>query len=517
MSGYSWDHLACSWDPIRLYRDIAHVASVTYLEDRMLCLLTHYWRSLCDSDAVAANVLRIRRVGKGQVAVEWRGAPQSTRELVLVAHVDREGFLLTDLEGGMHDAEPRTLLRGTHVTGVTPEWQIGAKVAVCIGRMDDVHWYPGVVSRPHGRTGINDAESILIEIRGRRPHEMRRLTEQIQVGGVSAHLSFGGGQSEPRLPIARDGRIRAGCVDNFAGVSVCTSVLTRCVLERSRSNVSVLYTIAEEAGTFGVLDIIETEPQYLFTNHSARDLTFVVVDSSPFVESSAMTIQAWKARRFQIRNHGMNIIKQCSLHVATVRLEDRAAYLDTSVSRFLLQAGLDGVARARGVGIDASVVEGAEFRSRDSDYYKEWSNREMFGRTGIFYGDRCEVSTLAFGKTVYEQMHGEQLKWQCPRVGALVVPVENFRNRDDDLKQTAQEEATMAGALYSAMDCLLAAARLHGVYQFAPSSAAVYRGPVEPGWPQTEDELVGAWLQRYHSSKHRMIHAQSNVREDIGA
>src|SRR5262245_51697479 len=91
-------------NPVKLFDDLSQVVAVTFYEYFMYSHLVDFWLKTKDSlSRETRDNLSLVFTESGQLLVSWEGNRQTRRRLVLVAHVDQEGFLISHFARG--DAE----------------------------------------------------------------------------------------------------------------------------------------------------------------------------------------------------------------------------------------------------------------------------------------------------------------------------------------------------------------------------------------------------------------------------
>ncbi len=166
----------------------------------------------------------------GNVHLNIRTGRKNARVLVLEAHLDHPGFIVT---GNGRDGTIRAIFRG----GVKPSCFTDAAVALWIGN----------------GTGDRLPNPLLTRVRQIQP---AKKTQPIRV------ILAGCGIKVPRgtigtwhLPDAaeKDGLLMARACDDLAGVAACLCVLERLLEMKAKCNVTVLLTRAEEVGFAGAI------------------------------------------------------------------------------------------------------------------------------------------------------------------------------------------------------------------------------------------------------------------------
>lgn len=173
------------------------------------------------------KTVRVRRDGVGNVHVEYRRGKIKSPPLVIEAHLDHPGFVLT---GTARDGTLRAEFRG----GVRPSFFAGARAKFWNG----AHWIPTKVKSVR-------------QIKGRRTlsAELAPVKEKLPAGTLGMW----------DLPEARfDGPIFSARVcDDLAGAAAIVCLLEELVAANIDGHIIGLFTRAEEVGFAGVLAVCE--------------------------------------------------------------------------------------------------------------------------------------------------------------------------------------------------------------------------------------------------------------------
>jgi endoglucanase len=210
--------------PYRRYRDVltalCNLPTAPYCEGAVIEWLLHWAQGL-------GKAVRVRRDGVGNVHIEYRRGSAKGPPLVIEAHLDHPGFVLT---GTARDGTLRAEFRG----GVRPSFFAGARAKFWNGHA----WLPTKVKSVR-------------QIKGRRTlsTELAPVKEKLRPGTLGMW----------DLPDARfDGPIFSARVcDDLAGAAAIVCLLEELVSANVEGRVIGLFTRAEEVGFAGVLAVCE--------------------------------------------------------------------------------------------------------------------------------------------------------------------------------------------------------------------------------------------------------------------
>ena len=411
-------------------------------------------------------------LGGSQLMISWNGRPDSPRRLLLFAHTDHEGYEVDGIR--MSDTPSATVsLEGSNVCGQRVEpWRKEAKVVIRFDVGAEQRTVDGVLTGIGGH-GNGSSHRVSIEATPKseaQREELRRACEDSMSVVVAEHaftpaspgVGSGGNWADDGTPTwrVRD-FVEAPCIDNSAGVAVCTLALEELAKHNAEANLSVLYTTGEEAGFLGLLSLI-TGGETAF-HDLIRQAVCVVVDSSKVDSSVRAGIGDWHRRRWIERDHCVrdelseNSAARCPLDVAAIRLEDVWSLYDVGVARLLYQSAL---------GVQRKV--GHELRSQDP----EWIGR--VGVAGEFYGGICEGTLLSMYPRLRQEWMGDRTAPGLG-VGSLAIPITNYRNEFGIAYPRMKPEVSQAGALYSAALIVLNAAVNLGQSVLPSSKAGTIR------------------------------------------
>ena len=504
--GESKDYAAVAADPYEFFRHISAVNSVTTSEDRLFGALLSYWKDYRERDPSKRDRLTIRRVGKAQVAVQWRGLPDTRRGIVCVAHTDREGFLLSE-HSVQNDRSIK--FKGLPANGGSLDRaSLGAEVVVAVGTGKEVHrclgrivehvtaagkaWSPGSGEKP---------EHCFVQTAPLRHDALAEAGGRLSQGEpATANYAFDfSDRDSPRGDLGTlqktsvahrldedSGDLRASCLDNFAGVSAATSALTRVVEKGMRANLTVLYSIGEEARMLGMLDILMNEPLFLMDSLAQDDL-WLVLDSSDVNHSYSVSLEAWaRARRDNLALGPVPPMHDadgpayeddrmeapefgpCSDELCSVRLEDKATIFDPGVARFLFQAQIGSLAL-----MEQRIQSTPTVRARIERYRgRDWIRRHPI-LPGMFQGGVCEATPLGLLGQIGEAL-GQPLRTDRRlTIGSVAIPLWNYRCVAGDSRVTPERTHYMA--LLSAAALVDRAAELFPYARLAGRGAPRFR------------------------------------------
>ena len=253
------------------------------------------------------------------------------------------------------------------------------------------------------------------------------------------------------------------------------------VLRNAPVNASVLYTIGEEGGMLGVLDLVRG----LYSGTAGgvpRDAVWIIVDGSNRTMATRIGLDAWKELRWIRGDLSPDAAPDgppagpVSMETVAIRLEDRWTVYDPGAALLLYQAALTARARIATSRRDAERF-GAPNRDprNDADHaaLKGISHADL-GLAGMFHGGACEATALNLAPLL-ARADGAG-KFAPMRVGALAIPL---RNHGNIMTGQLMYEQCHTGALRSAVQVLASACRLIAGYEFPAPPAARFRKPDE--------------------------------------
>lgn len=420
-------------NPVKLFEELAPVVAVTFNEYVMYDKLLEHWTVLRERlPRGVRQCLRVELTDSGQLLVSWSGNSQTRRRLVLIAHVDQEGFLIeafspTDKE-----------CYGFAVNDETPfEGEERNEPVTIIARH-----------------GIYQGKIKSLDRRSRP-----RFTFEIESRSAPGTSKFRGGAgfgavAVYRLPewnIDSDGFIAAPCVDNRAGVSVVTSVLEGVAAAEWPVNIDVLYTTCEEAGFCGIVRHLAAHPDLV----NDDDVTWIVVDSSNKNRAIVETLPDDLRRPFNFEQKRERI--GIDLNRAVIRTGDKHHCFSRQVAQMLHAASLNAL---RKTGIFMASSEDCslpgEFVFCDRDLLEKFGRQERDAVIGArMVGGWCDASAVYLSPYLGEA--GQPWLRGCPRIGSLAIPISNHRNTSEG---KVLAEKCHASALVTGMLILAEAAKL---------------------------------------------------------
>ncbi len=181
-----------------------------------------------------SRCIRYRTDVAGNIHLEYRKGRKGCRTLVLEAHLDHPGFVVT---GTARDGTIRAIFRG----GVKPSCFVGSAVALWIDSLN--------TASDELPTPIVTRVLRATPAKGRGPMRvtLAPIERKIPRGTIATW----------NLPDAsvEDNFFMARACDDLAGVAACLCVLDRLLELQARCNVTVLLTRAEEVGFAGAIAV----------------------------------------------------------------------------------------------------------------------------------------------------------------------------------------------------------------------------------------------------------------------
>ncbi|HEY0464112.1 MAG TPA: hypothetical protein VGC79_07890, partial [Polyangiaceae bacterium] len=422
---------------LRYFREVTSIGSVTGTEYRVFdWLLRKVFPEFADPATRYANKLDIRFVRGNQLLVSWNGASnRSAKRMIVVAHTDHEGFLVREQwidTGGTKQLWVRAEDPGG---GSVEVWHAGAEVQIAFGwRQEDARRNGKITQIVKSEEGEPDYAKVQVTLeKGEDPSgvlaEFKEHAWSLGVYPTFEDRADSGSGVRPNESLS------VPFVDNCAGVAVATAVLRTIVDSDADVNLSVLYTTGEEAGFVGLLRMLEGSR----LSEALLDAVWIVLDASSHAGSSQIGMQEWYGQRVVGMQKGENKKEgascdevksgsRCPENVAAIRLEDRCTIFDYSAALLLYQASL----------LVKSKLGATQLR--DKSWYKD------IGVAGTFVKGECEATVLAH----HAAFHEGHPKPHGLRVGALAIPVVNYRNYAGFNLGAMKPEVTRIGALTSA-------------------------------------------------------------------
>lgn len=405
----------------------------------------------------ASKKLVLSRNSVGQLVASYRGAPQSARRIVIVAHTDREGFRYRSvIEPGVLEMT-HTSDRGSDLARWVPSCTIPGTAApirlrivaaMPTGELLSCGGYVSNITDPaRGCVQVNlDDTAVAETVLNALGHEGTTVTAE------ASYSDLQGGY----IDIRANNHIRAAALDNVFGVTTATACLEHAAKEKLLANITVLYTSGEERGFVGLLATIANLDEIVRPEH--RDETiWIVLDCSSREHSGLIGLDAWRASMIQNGQfteavYNIDLLSgidqgstRCDIKRPVIRLEDKGSLFDSRVSRLLLQASL----------ADQPV------------------------ECGVFRGGFCEASVLCLLPLLLDDCDRPAL------VGSIALPIENYRGlgvqkADGAEPMEVKSPRPEGGSLKSgaaAISMICEAARLHADHYVMPQAEPIgYRG-----------------------------------------
>jgi putative aminopeptidase FrvX len=319
------------FDPVIVFRELAAIPSPSFLEYVMYGYLGAHFRKLrAELPAAQQHKLTIGYSSAGQLQVAWRGLPGDRRRTMLVAHVDREGFLVRDVDWKAREATC------WHTAGGPPEDHLkGSRVILTVqgkeltGTIADIAEIEGPWSAEHPFNHVVLVRGL--EARGNRTNHM-----------IANKYFKGSGNYDVTACDVTDGVIAATNVDNTAGVSVLVTLLSAIARNGWSVNVDCLFTTCEEAGFCGIVN--EILDGSTFVSGEQDDVVCIVVDSSSHLDFAPD--RGFWTDRFGPAPEEASERVEIPLQDPVVRTGDATGTFDRGVARLLraAAANLEGAA-----------------------------------------------------------------------------------------------------------------------------------------------------------------------------
>lgn len=473
---------------LHYFRELSSIGSVTGTEYRAYrWLLEDALPEMLPSKGSWPTKLEVRFLPGNQLFASWRGAPASDRQIIIVAHTDHEGFLVKNAWLDSTDGPNAVWLRAEDPGGIDIEtWHLEANLQIAFGADGRGPRRSGrILKIPKQTSGVRGFAAVRVET---APDEnldvLVRLVNE-SPWFVSAYPDFTFNSETGKGDPQRSDSLSAPYVDNGAGVAVATAVLRAVVQRDLAANVSVLYTSGEEAGFLGLLALLRDLPPEL--GNEFEKAVWVIVDASAHERSAQVGLEHWHRRR--VRDHDDMVYKtdRCPVDVASIRLEDRCTLFDYSVALFLYQASLR-VRRLLGR------------KHQDDKDGARWER--SIGVAGTFVGGECEGTVLGRYPAVMRRLH-QRADRPSLRVGALALPIVNYRTFAGYAPGAIRPEVTRIGALTSAGFVLFEACSILEDTHFPERiptrdrSESAMESYVDENCPERKAELLGDPIDRF--------------------
>ncbi|MFL6263623.1 MAG: hypothetical protein ACJ76Y_28340 [Thermoanaerobaculia bacterium] len=422
-------------NPVSLFASLSHIVSVTFNEYFMYGPLVKFWAETKGSlPKERKDKLSINITNSGQLLVRWQGNRQTSRRLILVAHVDQEGFLLQRFSP--HDKECQAIPSNDETTFENEK--IGERVTI-IARHGE---YEGKIKHIDRET---TPARITFSVDTRVGPERPDFRECDKFSAIAVYRL-------PGFNIDDDGIIEAPCVDNRAGVSVVTSVLEGLCAADWEVNVDVLYTTCEEAGFCGTVRHILAHPELIAND----DLTWIVVDSSNKNKCLVENLPHDLRHPFDLgRMREEEVV--IDLPCAVIRTGDKHHCFSRQVAQMLHAASLNA---SRKIGLatlypgQCKLQEEFTFCNPDAMKFIRQDAASVAGARMI--GGWCDASPIFLSPKIIESADSLSLAGS-PRIGSLAIPLSNHRNT---FEGRVLPERCHAAALVMSMVILAEAAKV---------------------------------------------------------
>lgn len=394
---------------LRILREISGLGSVTGSEFRLYRWI-HRW---LDTYGTKDPRLQVTHIADSQLLVSWDGSETQGPRLTIIAHADHEGYRVV---GTRADAADTVTLIGQPVAPALGEVELNHTGAtVCLELNGETHTFASRIERTDSKGCI---EVDLHVDPGLLAAPSRDLQAVIQ------HRFDIPDWELDEDPNEQPGQqIQAAYIDNCAGVAVSLATLGEIARAELPVNVGVLLTSGEEAGFIGMQEVIRSDTQ---AARALMDSVCIVVDSSDVERSIREPLGAWNRR---LAKNGRHPEKRriCPRECVAIRLGDKWTHYDPGVARLLYQAAI-GVRATLGPEAEALVAP--------------------LGVSGEFVGGICEASALAMAPQIRARHNLDP--GSGVHIGALAIPIENYRNIPATIRGQPHAETTTLGALHTA-------------------------------------------------------------------
>jgi hypothetical protein len=425
-------------DPVSVLQDLSALPSVTFVEYLSYGYLVDEFSRLRDYlNKAEKRKLSVEFSAAGQLWVKWRGLEEDARRMVLISHADREGFLITNLDQAgktatcwhTSDRAPGNEVIGNKVRLICPDCTMTGTITG-IRKLEK-----GPPDAPYDHAvDIGSLTATTSSKRSTIPH--------------NPYFKGIGYYDIKQFEIDDEGVIDAVSIDNAAGLAILMSLMCSVVQNRWKVNLDCLFTTCEEAGFYGIVREILDGGQL-----NGDETVCVIVDASSRLKYVPESVKDVTTDSDQAREVGLD--------EAVVRTADVFSDFDAEVSQLLAVA-------AENLGAHRSQTKGDESRRKVgiSEQERRQLEEDRFPfnpepiswrpAVGKMIGGWCEATPILLGDQLREAL-GIKGKWCRPRVGALAVPIANFRN---SFRQELTSEKCHAKALVRATQILGEAVRL---------------------------------------------------------
>lgn len=460
----------------KFYSLLLEFSPVTFHEQEVLGFLEESWRSWAQDYGLGRESLSIRRLDGG-LLVRYRGLPNIDRETVLMAHTDREGFVLgrAELDGS-----------DTVLVGIVPgrseveEFRAGAAVRVLLPG----GYAAGQLELADPQCDVGDLSGLGAPVRVRLPNAHWGAKELRAFHRRGEHLALYA--FDPELQ-ERRGEIESSCVDDYAGVVVVTECLRAAIEAASahedRVNLSVLYSRSEEGKYLGAIDTVLSEHDLVVNGDG---VLWMIVDASDVGSAKAVDVRDVVWRTAEPGTGFTRRARPIAREACVIRVQDANTRYDTSVALLSYQAALD--------------IRGSGGISHDADSVVGW---DYLGQAGAMTGGTCEGTVLGIAAAL---RRGAGVRGACStaRVGALALPMSDYRFREN------RTEKVHVGSLVTARVLANKIAQLHTWYAYPREpDTKLYWCSAEQKRAFSEDErtdwVVERLLEYYDRAKQRLV------------
>lgn len=447
---------------VEFFRGLSKVPSVSFFEYLAYEFIIGHFSRLCKKlDAETVGKLQLGFTSANQLCVRWTGSPKESRRLVVVAHVDKEGFFINKFSGD------RSSCTGKHVRGdPIEEDRLGQSVRVitrdCTYR---------------GRLVSEDPSDLTIKL---------SIGEELGPGLPSLRHAVGieavAEYDLPEFSLDKSGLISSPCVDNSAGVSVLVNLVEGCAVGLWPVNVDAVFTTCEEPGFCGISRQILSGGPLLETS----DSSWLVVDSSN--RSRCHIFRMPQALRSDLELADAELDPTgVDLRVTVNRVGDRFVCYSRSMAGLIHMASLNAQRKSYlnfRYPNECDLQDEFVFTQAQREWYSEDSVEILSAR---MIGGWCEAGPLRLSAFLRRAMGVAEVV--PPRVGAIGIPIGNYRNTFEG--RIAREKCHVA-SLLRACSLIAEIAKLHQRYDFGQT---VESSPKSEEQPEARTGDLVAWLK----------------------
>jgi hypothetical protein len=460
-------------DPVGLLRKLSRIPSVTFNEYLVYRYLMNLWSDVAERmPSQKRKDLKFGFTPAGQLRVRWTGNPASKRRVILIAHVDKEGFLIDECASDMKSCA------GWHSAIEPLSAEDKGKEVRLILRGGE---YVGKIREVPEKNDTNGRRRITFDcVQNGEEHILGKVDpERMSLEPIEGYLLGIGEYRLPNFGVAEDGVISSPCVDNHAGVAVASTVLEAVCLGAWRVNIDILYTTCEEAGYCGIVEYILDSPDEI----ENRELVWIVVDCSNrhtcwFEDVPDALRRPAPSGRNGIAysrevDEGRN--KETDLRTVLIRTGDQRSVFSRSVGHMLHVASLNALRKIALYHRDPSMCKVPEEFLLCNFIIPEVAENpreEAFVSCARMVGGVCEGTPLVLAPEVirraptYRKGGGMTKNVPVPLVGSIGIPLSNFRNTFQG--KVAPEQCHFV-AILMACTILGEAAKVHARYSYTNS------------------------------------------------